>query len=35
VTVIWRIQAKLSGRDNEGQDGASMNVSVQVQRLIS
>lgn len=35
VAVIRRVQAKLSGRDFEGQDGEPLDVSAQVQRLIS
>lgn len=35
VAVIRRVQAKLSGRDFEGQDGEPLDVAAQVQRLIS
>ncbi|KAG6609026.1 Phosphatidylinositol kinase (PIK-L1) [Phytophthora cinnamomi] len=35
VAVIRRVQAKLSGRDFEGEGGEPLDVSAQVQRLIS
>ena len=35
VAVIRRVQAKLSGRDFEGDGGEPLDVSAQVQRLIS
>lgn len=33
--MIRRVQAKLSGRDFEGEGGEPLDVSAQVQRLIS